>query len=86
MSSYYDIFGMRHHRDDVEAELIADMMFPVRCTWCSRIYDVAKVEVTARYTDCSMWKSPCCGRVVDDRGEGWKPRADFTRIPKGGWR
>lgn len=37
------------------------MMVPARCTHCREVYDVTKVEVTARYTDCSMWTAPCCG-------------------------
>ncbi len=50
----------------------------VRCTHCGGVYDLCKVEVTARYTDCSMWKSPCCGLLVDDRGDtGWKSRKDY---------
>lgn len=50
----------------------------VRCTYCRGEYDLGKVEVTARYTDCSMWKAPCCGRLVDDRR--WKSRVDYTEI------
>lgn len=88
--SDYDAYGMRHLRhqlDEIVAAQTADMTFPVRCTWCSGVYDVAKVTVTARYTDCSIWKAPCCGRQVDDRGDtGWKSRKDYERIPKGGWR
>jgi len=58
------------------------MMFPVKCSHCAGgVYDLADVTVTARYIDCSMWKSPCCGITVDDRGEtGWKSRADYTRL------
>ncbi len=61
---------------------IAAMTFPVRCLRCVRgVYDLGKVEVTARYTDCSMWKTPCCGAVVDDRSEtGWTSRKDYERI------
>lgn len=87
MSSYYDAFGLRHVREEAEEQLTEGMHFPVRCTWCGGVYDVGAVEVTARYTDCSMWKAPCCGRQVDDRGDtGWKSRKDYERIPKGGWR
>ena len=46
------------------------MTFPARCCHCRRVYDLAKVTVTARYTDCSMWKAPCCGVLADDR-QGW---------------
>jgi hypothetical protein len=64
---------------------IADMHQPVRCTWCGGVYDLGKVKVTARYADCSMWKAPCCGNTVDDRGEtGWKSRKDYERIDKRG--
>jgi hypothetical protein len=89
--SAYDAYGMGIRRDDLAdrylAEQIAHMTFPVRCTWCRGVYDVGAVEVTARYADCSMWKAPCCGRTVDDRGDtGWKSRKDYERIQKGGWR
>jgi hypothetical protein len=61
-----------------EPDDIAAMTYPVRCTHCRRSYDLATVEVTARYADCSVWKAPCCGTVVDDRGDtGWKSRKDY---------
>lgn len=56
------------------------MTSPVRCTHCSKVYDLGTVTVTARYLDCSMWKSPCCGLTVDDRGRGWKARPDIEPI------
>lgn len=46
---------------------IAEMSYPVRCTRCERVYDLGKVTVVARYTDCSAWKCPGCGITVDDR-------------------
>lgn len=56
---------------------------PVECAHCHRVYDLGTVEVTARYTDCSMWKAPCCGRTVDDRGEtGWKSFKDYHRLDR----
>ena len=59
------------------------MTSPVSCTHCGGVYDLGTVTVTARYTDCSMWRSPCCDLVVDDRGEtGWKSRADYVRLPR----
>lgn len=42
------------------------MTSPVRCQ-CGAIYDLGHVTVTARYADCSVWTTPCCGRVEDDR-------------------
>lgn len=57
------------------------MTSPVRCTHCGGVYDLGRVEVTARYTDCSMWKAPCCKALVDDRGEtGWKSFKDYVRL------
>lgn len=29
-----------------------DMMIPVRCSHCHKIYDLSKVHVTSRYADC----------------------------------
>jgi hypothetical protein len=61
------------------------MQLPVRCLRChGGVYDLAEVTVTARYTDCSMWKTPCCGAEVDDRGEtGWKLTKDYERLDGG---
>lgn len=73
----YDLVRWQAQQDAAE---IADMFYPVRCTWCHKVYDAGKVEVTARYADCSCWTSPCCGRQVDDRGRGWKSRPDIEEI------
>lgn len=60
-----------------------DMSQPAQCTHCGRVYDLGTVEVTARYSDCSMWRSPCCNRLVDDRGEtGWKSHGDYRRLDR----
>lgn len=48
----------------------------VRCGFCSKTYDLTRVEVFARYADCSLWLTPCCRRQADDRS--WKP--DYTRV------
>lgn len=68
----------------VEAELaaIAEMFYPVRCTHCRKVYDAGKVEITARYSDCSCWVSPCCKRQVDDRQPPWKSRPDIEVIER----
>lgn len=59
------------------------MTSPVQCAYCRRIYDLGTVEVTARYADCSMWKSPCCWVTVDDRGEtGWKTKKDYYPLTR----
>jgi hypothetical protein len=61
-------------------EQIKDMRCPVRCTRCGGIYDSANVEVLARYTDCSVWVSPCCRQTVDDRPAGWVARPDIEKL------
>lgn len=48
-------------------------MHKVKCTYCGRVYDITRVHVTARYADCSMYTTPCCGREVDDRRWVSKP-------------
>lgn len=81
----YDDYWWDQRVADAEFAAMEGMFQPVRCTHCAGIYDLGKVEVTARYVDCSMWKAPCCGRTVDDRGEtGWKSRSDYTRLDRNG--
>ncbi len=76
-----DMYGLPLYTE-AELDQVAIMFSPGRCT-CGRVYDLGKVEVTARYADCSMWKAPCCGRAVDDRGEtGWKSTKDYHPIDK----
>lgn len=70
----YDDFNMVRWMPHVDTSA---MTSPVRCTHCGTVYDVGTVTVTARYYDCSIWKSPCCGREVDDRDVGWKSRPDI---------
>jgi hypothetical protein len=53
----------------------------VKCTHCGSVYDMGHVEVTARYADCSMWKAPCCGSLVDSRtGGAFGGRGDYTEL------
>lgn len=80
----YDIDG--YWIEGVSLDLIEGMSYPVQCARChTGVYDLGKVEVTARYTDCSMWKAPCCGVLVDDRGEtGWLSRRDYYRLDADG--
>ena len=62
---------------------IGGMLSPVRCRYCAKVYDLAKVVVVARYTDCSVWRCPGCDRQVDDRGEsGRKSFSDYDRIER----
>jgi hypothetical protein len=73
----HDRFGIMRPRGDETT----GMFSPVECTHCGGVYDLGKVEVTARYTDCSMWKAPCCGLLVDDRPPGWG-RGDIRRLDR----
>lgn len=78
----YDNMGRpRIHIRDYER--VAQMSYPVQCAHCGRVYDLGTVTVTARYADCSMWKTPCCNVAVDDRGEtGWTSIKHYTVIDK----
>jgi len=76
----FDIYGESRDLPDVSG-----MHFPARCTHCRGVYDLGSVKVTGRYSDCSVWKSPCCNRTVDDRGEtGWKTFKDYIRLDRNG--
>lgn len=57
------------------------MHLPVRCR-CGAVYDLGSVTVTARYTDCSMWRTPCCDIVTDDRLPGWGGPRTYEEIDK----
>jgi hypothetical protein len=52
-----------------------------RCTHCNAIYDIGNVEVIASYADCTVFKSPCCNRTVDERQ--WKSLPDVTPVYPG---
>lgn len=85
----YPIDSPNYGFDDyriVRAVEIAAMRNPVRCLRCHNgLYDLGMVEVTARYTDCSVWKTPCCGHTVDDRGQVSSFfRKDYEVLRRGG--
>lgn len=63
-------------------ERIRRMGAPVRCLHCGAIYDLQAVTVVARYADCSMFKTPCCGTSADDRT--WKSMPDFEKLERNG--
>jgi hypothetical protein len=56
------------------------MFHPVRCTWCNTVYDSGPVTVIGRWSDCTAWIAPCCGRQVDDRQPPWTYRADVVEL------
>ena len=69
---------------DMEEE-IQKMMIPVKCNHCGRVYDLCKTEPIQRFMDCTVYKTPCCHKVVDDRGGDGLfgvSRPAFERIDK----
>ncbi|MFV8317141.1 hypothetical protein [Mycobacterium sp. 23] len=80
MTEYLDMQG-RVLLDGTTQRQIARMSQPARCLRCFKVYDLGTVVITARYADCSVWRTPCCNQAVDDRGEtGWTTRRDYERI------
>ena len=58
-----------------------EMHSPVRCMHCRSVYNLGHVLVTARYLDCSVWTSPCCGHPsIDDRP--WVRDRHYREITK----
>lgn len=53
-------------------------MMMYRCHSCNSIFNIGGVEVIARYSDCTVFKTPCCSRTVDDRQ--WKSLVDVSRV------
>ena len=49
----------------------------VICRFCHTEYDLGRVEVVARYAECTVFRTPCCGREVDDRP---KSLPDFRKV------
>lgn len=53
-----------HEIEDIQSE------FNVVCNHCNKIYDLRKVKVTQRYSDCDDFTTPCCGyEHADNRFE-----------------
>lgn len=66
----------------------APMSHPVRCRWCDHIHDAGKVRVLGRHLDCSTWRCPGCGAMIDDRpppmGSALKVQAQPPAPPRRG--
>lgn len=62
----------------IPAKIFDDMVSPVACAHCGQIYDLAAAEVNHRFMDCTQYKTPCCGKLSDDRE--WKSYPDYKRI------
>lgn len=50
---------------------VSSMLAPVRCKRCACVHDSGPIEVVQRYSDCSVWRCPGCGVLVDDRDPRW---------------
>jgi len=50
-----------------DTEKLARMLVPVVCSHCGAVYDLCSTHPTARYSDCTCYITPCCGRHADDR-------------------
>lgn len=50
----------------------------VRCRYCGETYNLQDVTPTASYADCTMFRTPCCDREVDDRE--WVSAPAFRRL------
>jgi len=57
---------------------VQKMMSPVTCSHCGQTYDLADAKVVHNYGDCTMFRTPCCDVLADDRA--WKSFPDFKRI------
>jgi len=55
------------------------MSSPMRCNSCRLVHDAGKVKVESRYSDCSMWRCPGCGLLLDDRRMGWGNTTQLDR-------
>jgi hypothetical protein len=81
---YYDMSGSDEHIDT------QGMLAPVRCNYCGRVYDLCSGITEdpktgnpyGRYADCTVYMTPCCRKVVDDRK--WVSFPAFTEIKQGG--
>ncbi len=62
----------------VPANGLSEMISPVSCAHCGKAYDLTKVKVSHRFMDCTQFRTPCCGKLSDDRE--WKGCPDYKRI------
>ena len=69
----YDIDGTCHEIPDTKG-----MLVPVRCNRCGQVYDLTKGKPVARYSDCTVFITPCCKLQVDDRN--WVGSPAITRL------
>lgn len=58
------------------------MTLPVQCRFCGDVHDGSKVTVEVRYADCSCWRCPGCGVLIDDRPQAWGGSAFPVKVAK----
>lgn len=65
---------------------MSEMGYPMQCLRCMGIHDAANVTVVQRYADCSTWRCPKCGSLIDDRPQaaGGSARRVETDFPIAG--
>jgi hypothetical protein len=79
----FEVNDMGMYRPIGDKKEIQSMMVPVRCCRCSKVYDLCDVKsenIIHRYSDCTLYKSPCCNQTVDDRE--WKSSPDIIKLDK----
>lgn len=72
-----DLFSPRPARPEPPApEPEPKMRYPMQCRRCGNVHDGATVTIVQRYTDCSVWRCPGCGTLIDDRPAAWGGSAE----------
>ncbi|MEW1990736.1 hypothetical protein [Microbacterium sp. NPDC078849] len=59
---------------DDRSPVLADvtgMTFPYLCTRCNHPHDASQLTGWHRYLDCTAWRCPACGSLIDDRPVAW---------------
>lgn len=46
---------------------VKDMLSPVECLHCGKVYDLTEGKPVHRFADCTVFITPCCSKQVDDR-------------------
>lgn len=57
----------------------SEMISPVKCNHCGKIYDLTTVKVNRRYKDCDQFTTPCCGYEFADN-RTWKSFPDYKEF------
>lgn len=81
MQKTYSIFepnGIIQSLNPINGEDVELMTSPVKCNYCGTTYDLTSVKVIHRYSDCTLFKTPCCDKMADDRK--WKSLPDFQEV------